>query len=141
MVKEVLGKKYQGVLSSDFYTAYNKIVALAKQRCLGHLLDKIKKIQEKNKFAADSIEGIFCQELKEVLKQTIEVWHGYHKGIKTIEDLGREKELAISKIVELLSLPTGHKDIQCIRKRIIKHNQELFTPLESSTIYGREDIN
>lgn len=134
VVEKILGKKYQGVLSSDFYTTYNKIVALAKQRCVGHLLDKIKKIQEKNKFAADSIEGIFCQRLKEVLKQTIEVWHGYHKGIKTIEDLGREKELAISKIVELLSLPTGHKDIQCIRKRIIRHNQELFTFLDNPEV-------
>lgn len=142
VVRDVLGKKYQGTLSSDFYSAYNKLEALAKQRCLGHLLNELKKIQEKNKFGLDSNEGIFCQRLKELLKQTIELWNDYHKGVKTLEDLKREKELAISKIVELLLLPSEHKDIhpclpwhrQGIRKRIIKYNQELFTFLDNPLI-------
>ncbi len=130
VVEGVLGKRYQGVLSSDFYSAYNKIIALAKQRCVGHLLDKIKQVQEKNKFTLESIEGRFCEGTKQVLKHTIEVWNDYHKGIKTIEDLACEKAWAITRMVELLSLPTGHKDIQGIRKRIIRHNQELFTFLD-----------
>jgi len=33
-------------------------------------------------------------------------------------------------MVELLSLPIKHKDVQRIRKRIIKFNQELFTFLD-----------
>jgi len=134
VVRDVLGKEYQGVLCSDFYSAYNKLAALAKQRCLGHLLNEIKKVQEKNKFVLDSNEGIFCQRLKEVLKQTIEVWNDYHQGLKNLEDLKREKELAISLIVELLLLPSEHKDIRRIRKRIIKHNQEIFTFLDNPLI-------
>lgn len=134
VVRDVLGKKYQGVLGSDFYSAYNKLTALARQRCIGHLLDELKKIQGKNKFTPDSIEGIFCQQLKEVLKQTIEIWNDYHKGVKTLEDLRQEKELAILKIIELLLLPSEHKDIRRIRKRIIKHNQELFTFLDNPLI-------
>ena len=58
VVGNTLGEKYQGVLVSDFYSAYNELNALAKQRCLGHLLVEIKKIQEKNKFALDSIDGV-----------------------------------------------------------------------------------
>ena len=64
VVDNILGEKYQGVLISDFYSAYNQLQALAKQRCLGHLLAEIKKIQEKNKYASDSVDGMFCQELK-----------------------------------------------------------------------------
>jgi hypothetical protein len=48
-----------------------KLQALSKQRCLGHLLAEIKKIEEKNKFAPESVDGMFCQELKTVLKRTI----------------------------------------------------------------------
>lgn len=82
----------------------------------------------------DSVEGIFCQKLKSALKQTITVWRDSHKGIKTLADLRCEKELAIAEIVELLLLPSKHKDICRIRKRIIKHNQELFTFLDNPLI-------
>ena len=58
---------------SDFYSAYTELQVLAKQRCLGHLLAEVKKIQEKNKLAPEGIDGMFCQELKTVLKQTIGV--------------------------------------------------------------------
>jgi hypothetical protein len=71
MVSNILGEKYQGVLTSDFYSAYNQLQALAKQRCLGHLLTELKKIQEKNKFAPESIDGMFCQELKMILKVSV----------------------------------------------------------------------
>ena len=126
VVDNILGKEYQGVLISDFYSAYNQLQARAKQRCLGHLLAEIKKIQGKNKLAPEGIDGMFCQELKTVLKQTIDVWNEYHEGTKVFEDLGKEKEQVISRMVELLTLPIKHKDTQRIRKRIIKFNQELF---------------
>lgn len=134
VVEETLGKHYGGVLISDFYAAYNKLEALAKQRCVGHLLAKIKKIQEKNKFPSDSIDGIFYQALKAALKQTIDVWNGYHEGTKIFKDLSEGKERAVSKIIELLLLPTEHKDVRCLRKRIIKYNHELFTFLENPKI-------
>ena len=77
---------------------------------------------------------MFCQELKTVLKQTIGVWNEYHKGTKVFKDLVKEKERAISRMVELLSLPIKHKDVQRIRKRIIKFNQELFTFLDNPLV-------
>ena len=134
VVDNILGKEYHGVLTSDFYSAYNKLQARSKQRCLGHLLAEIKKVQEKNKFAPDGTDGIFCQELKTVLKQTIDVWNEYHEGTKVFEDLVKEKEQTILRIVELLLLPIKHKDTWRIRKRIIKFNQELFTFLDNPLV-------
>jgi hypothetical protein len=92
VVSDILGEKYPGALISDFYSAYNKLQALAKQRCLGHLLAEIKKVQKKNKLAPESIDGMFCQELKTELKQTIDVWNEYHEGTKVFEDLVKEKQ-------------------------------------------------
>ena len=77
---------------------------------------------------------MFCQELKTVLKQTIDVWNEYHEGTKVFEDLVKEKERAISRMVELLSLPIKHKDARRIRKRIIKFNHELFTFLDNPLV-------
>lgn len=73
---------------------------------------------------------MFCQELKTVLKRTIDVWNEYHEGTKVFEDLVKKKELAISRMMELLSLPIKHKDVRRICKRIIRYNQELFTFLD-----------
>ena len=42
------------------------------------------------------------QELKTVLKQTIDVWNEYHERTKVFEDLAKEKERAISRTVGLL---------------------------------------
>jgi hypothetical protein len=51
VVEDTLGKDYQGTIISDFYSAYNdKIKAKSKQKCITHLLEEIKKIEEKNKF-------------------------------------------------------------------------------------------
>jgi hypothetical protein len=134
VVSKVLGEKYEGVLTTDFYSGYNKLQAQAKQRCLGHLLAEIKKIEEKNQLAPDSVDGKFCQELKTVLKQTIDAWNEYHKGTKVFEDLVQEKEQAVSRIVELLLLPIKHKDARRLRRRIIKHNQELFVFLDNPLV-------
>lgn len=134
VVSDILGEKYQGVLTSDFYSAYNKLQARSKQRCLGYLLAEIKKVQEKNKFAPESIDGIFCQELKMVLKETIELWNGYYEGTKAFKDLGKGKERAISRMMEILLLPIKHKDARRFCKRIIKYNQELFTFLDNPLV-------
>lgn len=51
VVSDILGKKYEGILGCNFLSAYNELDAEAKQRCLGHFLTEIKKVQEKNEFA------------------------------------------------------------------------------------------
>ncbi len=134
VVRDVLGDKYPGVLTTDFYSGYNKLEAQAKQRCLAHLLREIKEVEEKNELAPDSIDGRFYEELKTVLKQTIDVWNEYRKGTKVLQDLGKEKGRAISRLVELLLWPIKHKDTRRLRNRIIKHNQELFTFLDNPAV-------
>jgi len=96
VVSNVLGEKYEGILITDFYSAYNKLQAQARQRCLAHLLREIKEVEEKDKLTPGSIDGRFCEELKTISKQTIDAWNEYHKGTKIFEDLVKEKEQAVS---------------------------------------------
>lgn len=134
VVSNVLGQKYEGILTTDFYSAYNKLQAQAKQRCLAHLLDEIDKVEEKNNLAPDSIDGRFCEGLKTVFKQTIDAWNEYRRGMKVLQDLVKEKGRAISRLVEFLLWPIKHKDTRRLRRRIIKYNQELFTFLDNPAV-------
>ncbi|TAN59633.1 hypothetical protein EPN16_06780 [bacterium] len=46
VVEQIVGERYGGVLISDFLSAYNKITARRKQRCLVHILRDLKKVRE-----------------------------------------------------------------------------------------------
>jgi len=130
VVEAVLGKKYAGCVISDFYSAYNRIKANGKQKCLGHLLKEIKGIEEKNNYPEGSLERLFCERLKATLKIGIEVWDKFRKGEKTFEDLSETKEMMAQVLTELIQYPSEDKNIKRLQKRLIKHNQELLTFLD-----------
>jgi hypothetical protein len=69
-----------------------------------------------------------------VFKQTIKVWREYRERTKTLQDLAEEKGRAVTRLVELLLSPLKHKDTRRLRKRIIKHNQELFVFLDNPVV-------
>ena len=134
VVTNILGEKYQGVLGCDFYSGYNELVARLKQRCLSHLLSEIKKVQDKNQFDPESVDGKFCHELKAVLKELIDVRNRHREEPGVLFSLTRAKDWAIPKMTDLLSSPIEHEDTQRLRNRIIRHNQELFPFLEDPSI-------
>jgi hypothetical protein len=134
VVEATLGKKYDGVIISDFYSAYNRIKAKGKQKCLGHLLAEVKDIEEKNNFPEGSREWLFCQDLKAVLKIGLETWDKFRIGEKALGDLKESKEIIVQTLTELLLQSYENKDIKRLRKRIIKHNDELLTFLDHPEI-------
>lgn len=134
VVTGILGDRYGGVLGIDFYSAYNPIEALGKQRCLPHLLREMKDIEEKNQFPLDSIDGRFSNELKEVLKGSIASWNEYKKGIKGIEELKEDRDRIISRMVEIIQIPVEASDTKRILERIIRHNNELFVFLDNPKV-------
>jgi len=134
VVKDTLGEEYQGIVTSDFYSAYNdNIKARGKQKCLAHLLCEAKKIEERSS-GQSSQEEPFCQKLREALKGAIEAWKEFHRGEKTTEELEVTKEITSEKLVKVLLFPTENKDIQRLKKRIIKHQNELLTFLDQPEI-------
>ncbi len=135
VVKDTLGEDYQGTLISDFYSAYNdKIKAKNKQKCITHLLREIKEIEEKNKFQNESIEQIFCENLKSIFKEALEMWNKFRTQEKTWEELKQFKEIIAKVLTELVLYHSENKDIQRIIKRLVKHNKELLTFLDHPEI-------
>jgi len=130
VIEDTLGKKYDGFIISDFYSAYNVIEAKGKQKCLGHLLAEIKGIEKNHNFAEGSQEWLFCQNLKVLLKSAIEDWNKFRIGEWTLAELKQTKEMVAQGLTELLLRSSENKDIKRLQKRIIKHNEELLTFLD-----------
>ena len=61
------------------------------------------------------------------------MWNKFHAGKETdgnLQELREFKNITAQKITDILLYPSENKDIQRIKKRIIKHNNELLTFLE-----------
>lgn len=127
VVKDVLGEEYNGILGSDFYSAYNGIKAKGKQKCITHLLREIKKVEEQGNFGEGSIDRNFCRELKSIFKDAIEIGDKKDSG-------GTEKERIVNEIIRIITMPVEDKDVKRIRGRVIKYNSELLTFLKHPEI-------
>jgi len=66
VVKEVIGKEFEGVLVTDFYTAYNTHLGY-HQRCWVHLMRDIKKLTENN--PRNKKLGIWARKIKRLYKK------------------------------------------------------------------------
>jgi transposase len=125
VVKDILGTFFKGILICDFWGAYNKINALAKQRCFYHLFTELKKVDKHNA----SLEWkVFRKKLLRLLKDAIRL--SLRKGQlkpKYFEQLKSRLYLRLDQF-----LKTEHKpdDGKRLIKRLKRHKDELFTFLE-----------
>ncbi len=128
VVEEILGKKYGGILITDFLSAYNKIEAKDKQRCLVHLLRDLKKVLECTNH--DDPNHIYCQRLKDTIQMAVELSERYN------EDEIHEKEFikeskALNESLKDFQFPDPQKSIiKRIAKRLLRHKDEIFTFLK-----------
>ena len=134
VLSDILGEKYSGTLTSDFYSAYNCIETKANQKCIGHLLVEINRVIEKNKFGNDSIDFKFLNEIKDLFKNAITSWNEFKKKLIEASVLSNLKDKTIAILMELLQLELENDDTKRIRKRIIKFNNELFTFMDNPDI-------
>lgn len=124
VVKKILGSDYDGILISDFLSAYNKITAKAKQRCLIHLPRDLKKVVEY--WQDDKVVLRYCQRLKVILEQAI----GLHKEYaeKEWDKKYYLKRKRIIRQLEDFNFPDPNKRIlKRFAKRLKRHKHELFT--------------
>jgi hypothetical protein len=127
-LEEVLGKKFDGVLIADFLSAYNKIEARAKQRCLVHLLRELKKIRER--IPEDEQAMRFAEKLEDIIRQAVMLVSDYKLRKISRKELkkGRKK---LERLLEDLKLanPT-HRVLKRLTQRLERHKYELLTFLD-----------
>ena len=131
VVEEILGKEYDGVIISDFLSAYNKITSKAKQRCLVHILRDLKKVIE---YWHDDRQVLgYCKHLKGIFLDTIELFKEY-KDKERDRRFYRKRKLLTEELKDF-SFPNPNKRIlKRFAKRLNRHKDELFTFLYEKDI-------
>jgi hypothetical protein len=130
VIREVLGSIFRGILICDFWGAYNKITALAKQRCFYHLFTELVKVDKSNR--SPSWKG-FRKTLCRLLKDAIRL--SQRKAQLVPEKYDSLKSRLYDRLDQILLIhPNADKDIKRLIKRLKRHQAELFTFLEHENV-------
>jgi transposase len=125
VVRDVLGRFFKGILICDFWGAYNKISALAKQRCFYHLFTELVKVDQLN----TSWEWkTFRKKLSRLLKDAIRL--SERQDRLPLEAYHRLKQRLYDRLDQFLATPYQDRDAKRLLKRLRRHRHELFTFLE-----------
>lgn len=125
VVLKFLGESFQGILISDFWKVYDKLKALAKQRCLFHLFTELIKVEARNSSAEWQL---FQARLTHLLKDAVAVWE--KKTALRPELFQRKKDNLYFRLDWLIGIEYSDKDCKRLRKRLEKYRGELFTFLK-----------
>ncbi len=129
VVKDVLGAIFKGILICDFWGAYNKITALAKQRCFYHLFTELVKVDQHN---ASSEWKAFRKRFARLLKDAIRL--SERKGQLQSAVYDRRKERLHHRLGAFLQIDAKDKDVKRLIKRLRRHQKELFTFLDYENV-------
>jgi hypothetical protein len=123
VLKSILGDKFNGIIISDFLSAYNAIES-KKQKCLPHALRIIKRLENAS-CGEDKEVDKFCRQLKGIIQEIIHLF----KKRKNISDYVIHRGDIIARCKRLLSHELSHKKADRLRRRLNKHKEELYTCL------------
>ena len=124
-LESILGKEYDGILISDFLSAYNKIKTKAKQRCLVHLLRDLKRVQEC--LWDDKAVQRFCNRLKKIIEQAVELGKRRSSKKISLKDFKKTRKQLENSIEDLKFTDPQHRILQRFVKRLNRHKNELLT--------------
>jgi hypothetical protein len=129
VVISLLGNFYNGILITDFYSAYRSLVpASGKQKCCSHLLGDVKELLDKG-LPEDPGAEAFLNDLKQLVQDAIAL-HKLYPDLTTEEWRAGKKEI-LKRFRKLYKIPPlSHKVADNIRKRLITHKDELFVFLK-----------
>ena len=124
VVKQILGDEFNGILISDFLSAYNKIKAKGKQRCLIHLERDIKKVLACNE---DKPVKMYCENLLKLLDRAKQLHEDYKYKKIAIKKFERKRELLVESLKDFNFPLPDKRHLNRFSKRLIRHKNELFT--------------
>lgn len=127
-LKRFFTEAFEGVLITDFWGAYNKIVSAARQVCLSHLLRDLSFTDETNR----SDEWVaFRKRLKRILRDSIRLSLREDYPERHLES--RRSSLH-ARLDGLLEESWTDPDAKRLVKRLRRHREHLFTFLDQSGI-------
>ena len=125
VVEDILGKKYDGVLISDFLSVYNKIDAKAKQKCIVHLKRDLIKISKR--YSGDKSILRYIKKLEDLLNDAADLKQDYVDKIISKKDYAAGRKELVNCLKDF-SFPHPLKGpLLTLSKRLVKYKDSLFT--------------
>jgi len=112
-------KGYNGILHSDFWSAYNKLKC-GKQKCLAHLTRELRHLRERTK---SKELKVYCSKLLRLLR--------YAKDNN--QHTAQFRTFCEKRLHAIIDIEYTDKDCQRLNKRLRRHASELFTFTEHET--------
>ena len=100
-LQQLLGEKFEGILTSDCFSAYNPQTATAKQKCLTHLERDLKAL-EPSRFAGNRD---FSARVTHLLTLARQASCDYHAGQLSLEQLQQQRLQLESQLQAVLDTP------------------------------------
>src|SRR4051794_31527310 len=107
-------KKFSGVLVTDFWVAYNAVVAARKQKCLPHLLRDLKRTQHYHHPGGDW--PAFSKQLRRLIRDSIRL-SKLRRELPAERFASRRRRVA-GRLPELLARPRGGRDARRLGERL-----------------------
>lgn len=124
VLHKFFGKIFHGILICDFWGAYNKLCALAKQRCFFHLFTELVKVDKRNQSAE---WAAFRKKLSRLLKDAIRL---QSNSQLTADRFTKRKQRLYFRLEKLTASAYEDKDVCRLIKRLKRHKDEMFTFLD-----------
>src|SRR5262245_30812168 len=129
-LKRFFKKEFAGVLVTDFWAAYNAVVAARKQKCLPHLLRDLKRTQHYHHPGGDW--PAFSKQLRRLIRDSIRL-SKRRRELPAERFASRRRRLA-GRLHELLAQSSEGRDARWLVKRLRRHEGELFTFLDHPAV-------
>lgn len=129
VVMKFFKKEFQGILVSDFWSAYNAVECLAKQKCVPHLLRELKRVDKYEK-PGDEWRR-FAKTLRRLLRDGIRLSkHSERVATDFVSKRQRLKE----RLESLLAYAWTDRHACRLVKRLRRHAAEMFTFLDHADV-------
>jgi transposase len=125
-VKSLLGETFNGILSSDCWSAYSPQQARAKQKCLAHIGRELEALTTSN-FATNRL---FAQQIMPILDRARRAHQDYHADKLTLEQLQNHRLIAEAQLAQVLKTPPEKgwpADAQALANRFTRYWSDWFT--------------
>ncbi len=123
-LKKFFTEAFAGILITDFWRVYDRVVAAAKQKCFVHLFRELKKIDIRN-HSPDWKD--FRKTLKRLMRDAMRL--SKREEISDAEYDSRRARLK-TRLDRIIAQPWKDADAKRLANRLLRHRAELFTFLD-----------
>ena len=114
---------YDGVLVTDFWSAYNAVACADRQMCLVHLLRELKKVDKYLDTSEDW--AAFRKRLKRLVQDAIRLWQ--RRDEYTPDKYASLKQRIEVRLQKLIADDWANRNAKRLIKRLRKYGEYLFT--------------